>query len=152
MMAHEIIIPKEKAVFWMDHRGRWCNADGPFRHKKIIDHFNASIRKDDQGYYVEQVRDATHEKVYFRYAETPLFAVEIISLKPITLRLNTGRIIPLAPESLFIRKDQLYMRMESECIQFSERVLFKLADQMKREQGAFVFHYEGRDYLLRTID
>ena len=69
----QVVIPRQKAVFWMDAQGRWHNQHGTFQHKKIIDHFNASIRKDRDGYYVGQYRDGLYEKVYFTYQETARF-------------------------------------------------------------------------------
>ena len=69
---HEIVISKEDAVFWMDGNGRWCNADGRFRHKKIIDHFHSAIAKDEGGYFVRQERADLVEKVYFPVSYTHL--------------------------------------------------------------------------------
>ncbi|MCP4022082.1 MAG: MFS transporter permease, partial [Desulfobacteraceae bacterium] len=63
----QIIIPKEDAVFWMDKHGIWHNEHGPFEHPKIIKYFNASIQKDDQGYYVNQATGEFEEKVYFSF-------------------------------------------------------------------------------------
>ena len=45
----ELVVPKEKAVFWLDAHGRWHNKHGVFEHKKIIDYFHSSIRKDAVG-------------------------------------------------------------------------------------------------------
>ena len=66
----KIVISKDKAVFWLNQNGRWCNRHGEFEHKKIIDYFNASIRKDKGGYYVAQTTDDYQEKVYFHYEDT----------------------------------------------------------------------------------
>ncbi|MGA6924623.1 MAG: hypothetical protein WBY88_03015, partial [Desulfosarcina sp.] len=93
----EMVIPKEKALFWMDGQGRWHNRHGRFGHKRIIDYFNRSIRRDDNGYYVTQVRGEVREKVYFHYADTPIFIVHIIMDSPLRIALNTGETIPLDP-------------------------------------------------------
>ena len=70
----EIIIPKERAIFWLNANGRWHNAHGEFQHKKIIDYFHSSIQKDEKGYYLFQERGNLREKVYFQrrgyYADT----------------------------------------------------------------------------------
>ena len=70
----EFVVPKEKAVFWLDAYGRWHNEHGVFEHKKIISYFHSSIRKDAEGYYLFQKHnDHTIEKVYFKYEDTALF-------------------------------------------------------------------------------
>ena len=90
-----VVIPKEEAVFWMDGNGCWRNAHGRFRHKKVIDYFHASISRDDDGYFVSQVRDGIVEKVYFRYEATALFVFDVIPGEEVDLVLNTGRRIRL---------------------------------------------------------
>ena len=123
----EVVIPKENAVFWMDAHGRWHNRHGRFEHKRIIDHFNRSIRYDQGGYYVTQERDGIREKVYFVYTGTPLFVVQIIPKDPIELMLNTGKILVMDPGQLFTHADQLYQRKGQEYIKFSDRALVALA-------------------------
>jgi len=123
----EIVISKENAVFWMDERGRWHNRHGRFEHKRIIDHFNRSIRCDSGGYYVTQERNGFLEKVYFRYVDTPLFIFRILPGSPMQLELNTGEIVPLAPEQLFTHGDQLYQRHGTACLKFTDRTLIAIA-------------------------
>ena len=135
----QVVIAKEDAVFWMDRFGQWHNAGGRFRHKKIIDHFNASIRKDENGYFVEQIRETVHEKVYFRYEETPLFVVEVSDNDPIQLGLNTGEIIFLKPDQLFVHADSLYLKKDGECIKFSDRVLMQLSMYIDFDGEAYFF-------------
>jgi hypothetical protein len=137
----QVVIPKEEAVFWMDRFGQWYNASGRFRHKKIIDYFNASIRKDELGYFVEQIRESVYEKVYFRYENTPLFVVEASDDDPIELVLNTGEKLLLLPDQLFIREDNLYQQRQGECIRFSDRVLMQLSA---------LIDYDGEHYYFRT--
>ncbi|MEJ2041410.1 MAG: MFS transporter permease, partial [Desulfosarcinaceae bacterium] len=130
------VIPKEKAVFWMDAQGRWCNASGPFEHKKIIQYFNASIDKDEEGYFVSQDYNGMCEKVYFRYQVTPLFALDVIEAEPMRLVLNTGKAIPLVAENLYLQDDHLYLSLgDDECAKITERVLFRLAGHFKDENG-----------------
>jgi hypothetical protein len=123
----EVVIPKEKAVFWMDGRGRWQNRHGRFTHKRIIDHFNRSIRRDKDGYFVTQVRGDICEKVYFPYEDTPLFIVRVIPPPPLRLDLNTGESILLDPAALFVDSDQLYHKMGDVRIKFTERALLAVA-------------------------
>jgi hypothetical protein len=123
----EVVIPKENAVFWMDGQGRWQNRHGCFAHKRIIDHFNAAIRRDKDGYYVTQVRGEIREKVYFAYDVTPLFVFRVIAENPPRLVLNTGETIFLEPDQLFILSDQLYQQRGDERIKFGDRALLAMA-------------------------
>lgn len=143
-----VVIPKEDAVFWMDRFGKWHNDGGPFRHKRIIDYFNASIRLDDNGYYVEQIRETVREKVYFRYEDTPLFVTDVINGDPLELVINTGERITLAPESLFVSKDNLYLQRDGERIKFNDRVLLKLAIFIEYDEDQYYFSTGGKRYRL----
>jgi len=144
----EIVIPKEKAVFWMDRFGRWHNESGRFEHKRIVDYFNASIGKDQDGYFVVQNRESVREKVYFFYEDTPLFVVDVRRECSIELVLNIGRTIPLTPEDLFVSKDTLYMRIGDERIRFTDRSMIKLSSALDYEDGKYCFVYAGTRYLL----
>ena len=139
----EVVIPPERAVFWMDRFGRWCNEGGRFRHKKIIDYFNASIKRDEHGYFVEQVREQVREKVYFRYEDTPLFVIDISLKAPMELLLNTRERIPLVPQALFVRKDDLYMQRGADRIKFSDRALLKLAGSIEYEDERYTIRIDG---------
>ncbi|PIE62260.1 MAG: MFS transporter permease, partial [Desulfobacterales bacterium] len=81
----EVIIPKEKAVFWMNGDGVWHNEHGPFEHPKIIRHFHNSIHKDENGYYLCQEREDVREKVYFPYEDTAIFVFQVIPGNPLQL-------------------------------------------------------------------
>jgi hypothetical protein len=133
----EIVIPKEKAVFRMDARGRWHNAHGRFRKKSIIDHFNRSIQRDDAGYFVTQTNGDRIERVYFPYEDTALFVTDVLTGDAVRLILNTGEKLPLSPKALFIRDDNLYMERGDERIKFSERGLLKLADMLEGDDSAY---------------
>ena len=138
MDAHlpEVVIPKENAVFWMDGQGRWQNRHGRFAHKRIINHFNRSIRRDADGYYVTQVRGDVREKVYFPYEDTAIFIIQIIPGSPLRLTLNTGETIPLDPAALFVESDQLYHQRGDECIKFTDRALMAIAPYLEeRAEG-----------------
>ncbi len=148
MPLKEIVIPKEKATFWMDGRGRWHNRHGPFENQKIIDFFNTSIQWDLKGYHVTQQRDGLVEKVYFSYEDTALFVVDVISDDDVLLILNTGAQITLRPDKLFVHHDRLFMQLNSECIQFNERTLLKMADKICYEQGSYFFCETNRRYLV----
>ena len=139
----DIVIPKEKAVFWLDKNGRWHNAHGEFEHKKIIDYFHAAIRKDAQGYYLYQERDNIREKVYFYYEDTALFAIDFIIDPEPTLILNTHNRIALKPRNLFIQNDSLYMKNGSEIIKFTDRGLLKISDLLE---------CEGKKYFVKVKD
>lgn len=135
---HEVVIPKENAVFWMDGRGRWCNRHGCFEHKRIIDYFNRAIRRDQDGYYVTQLRGNIREKVYFAYEETPLFVVRVTAGESLHLVLNTGERLSLDPTQLHVGSDQLYQRRGDELIKFSERALMDLAPLLEETDGGLM--------------
>ena len=138
----DIVIPKDKAVFWLDKNGCWHNKHGKFEHKKIIDFFHASIRKDEGGYHLLQTRDNCREKVYFHHEDTALFVFDVQKDRDFTLELNTGRRLPLTPEDLFVKNDSLYLNIgDDEQAKFSERSLMKLSD---------VLEVKGDDYFIRV--
>lgn len=136
-----IIIPKEKAVFWMDGRGNWCNEGGQFQHKKIIDYFNRSIGKDENGFFVSQENGGVYEKVYFPYEETAYFVFDVIMEDPVTLVLNTTRRMRLDPEALFIRNDSLYLLHGNDLIKFTEHAMVKIAN---------IIEEDGEHLYIRT--
>jgi len=144
----EVVIPKENAVFWMDDQGRWHNRHGRFEHKRIIGHFNRSIRWDRDGYYVTQERSGIREKVYFAYSGTPLFAVRIIAGPAIQMELNTGATLSLDPEQLFIHDDQLYQRRGEECIRFTDRALMALAVHLVETPAGLSIRLNDRLFLI----
>ena len=144
----EIIIPKDRAIFWLDKNGRWHNAHGEFEHKKIIDYFHSSIKRDENGYYLFQKRGDVQEKVYFHYEDTALFAVDLIKDKDTTLVLNTRKQIRLMPRNLFIRSDNLYMRMREETIKFTERGLMKISDLLEYDNDQYFIKVKNRRYRI----
>ncbi|MFO7557514.1 MAG: MFS transporter permease [Desulfobacterales bacterium] len=134
-----IVVPKEKAVFWMDANGRWCNEFGKFEKKKIIDYFNRSINRDEDGYFVCQEKEGVIEKVYFRYADTALFVFDIRFGDSIELVLNTGKNIEVDPERLWIENDNLYTVDGNDRIKFSDRALMKISKILEeREEGLLI--------------
>lgn len=144
----EIVIPKDKAVFWLDKNGRWHNAHGEFEHKKIIDYFHSAIKKDERGYYLFQERENFREKVYFHYEDTALFAVDVINDPEVTLILNTRRRITLRPKSLFIKNDSLYMKLGAEIIKFTARGLLKISDRLVFEDEQYFIRVKKRKYKI----
>jgi hypothetical protein len=139
----EIVIPREKAVFRLDRRGRWCNAHGVFRNPKIIAYFNSAIRRDEGGYYVCQQREQVLEKVYFPYEDTALFVREAILGDEVTLVLNTQRRLKLDPSALFIENDHLYLRDGEDRIKFTERALLQLADILEFNENGYRIRLGG---------
>jgi hypothetical protein len=147
----EVVIPKENAVFWMDKQGRWHNRHGRFEHKRIIDYFNRSIHYDDNGYYITQIRDQVREKVYFPYADTPLFVFRIIKGDPLQLELNTGQILSLDPMHLFIKADQLYQCQGEQVIKFSERTLMDMAPYLEETSDGLAICMGGQHVVIPEI-
>ncbi|MCP4756709.1 MAG: MFS transporter permease [Proteobacteria bacterium] len=148
----EVVIPKERAVFWMDKNGRWYNEHGRFGLRKIVRRFNASIEKDEQGYYVTQINGQVREKVYFPYEDTVLFAIDIEKKAEIILRLNTGRRLKLAPADLSIENDSLYMHLGDERIKFSDRSLVKMSDLIEYNEGRYSLRIGNEAYPIRNLD
>ncbi len=137
------IIPKEDAVFWMDGEGRWSNAHGPFESPKISSYFHSCIHKDADGFFLQQEREGTLEKVYFRVADTALFVFRVTIDASVTLILNTGRVMPLEPAALCICNDRLYVRDGGERIKFTVSAAMKVAPYLEEEDGGVVFHFGG---------
>ncbi len=135
----EIVIPKEKAVFWMDGNGRWCNRHGPFTHKKIIDYFNRCLDRDENGFFVCQDKGEVIEKVYFRYEDTALFVFDIAGDSRPELVLNTGEKIVMRPEMLFVEGDVLYYCDAGVRIKFTDRAMMKIAAWLEEEDGGLYF-------------
>jgi len=144
----EIIIPREQAVFWLDKDGRWRNEAGRFALKKIVRHFHESIARDEGGYFVTQMNNGRLEKVYFPYEDTALFAIDLDIKEPPTIRLNTGKRLPLFPESIFHSSENLYTRHGEEWIKFSERSLLKLAPLIDMQTDPWQLHVGGKSYPI----
>jgi hypothetical protein len=124
------------------------NVHGEFEHKKIIDYFHSSIKRDENGYYLSQKRENVQEKVYFHYEDTALFAVDLIKDNDITLILNTRKQIKLKPRNLFIRGDDLYMQMRAETIKFTERGLMKISDLLEYDNDRYFIKINNRKYKI----
>jgi len=144
----EIVIPKDQAVFWLDKNGRWHNQHGEFQHKKIINYFHASIRRDKNGFFLFQQIENTNEKVYFHYEDTALFAVDLIKEKEITLLLNTKRRVQLKPKKLWIRDDSLYMHTSDGDIKFIERGLMKISELLESKNEQYFIKVKDRRYRI----
>ena len=144
----QIVIPKEKAVFWLDKNGHWHNENGKFQHKRIIDYFHSCIKRDRHGYYLVQANDNYQEKVYFYYEDQALFVIDMIQDNDITLVLNTKRRVTLKPKKLFIKGDSLYMHMEDEIIKFSEHGLMKIANLLEDENDQLYIRFKNRRFSI----
>ena len=144
----EHVIPKEKAVFWLDERGFWRTAKGKFENRNIINHFHSCIRKDAEGYYLQQEHPEYREKVYFRFEDTALFVVHVLIDDNIVLVLNTGKKVNLKPKRLFIEDENLYMMLGHERIKFTEEALLRITDYMEDETGQFFIRVKGKKYKI----
>lgn len=142
----EFIITREKVEFWLDENGTWQNRHGPFRHKRIIDHFHQSIRRDESGYYLLQAHgDRVREKVYFPYRDTALFVFEVIDRDgELRAVLNTRATIVLDPESLFVEKDRLYMHNDGHRIRFTSNALLTISECLRLEDEKYQIVINGR--------
>ena len=144
-----ITILKEDAVFWLDAAGRWNNEHGPFGHPKVSAYFHACIKRDENGYYIGQQRDAVYEKVYFRYEDTALFVFGMkIGDKVITLKLNTGVRIELKPTDLFIKDDDLYTQTAEGPAKFSQKSLMTVTKLMEEENGVLFINAGGKRFKI----
>ncbi len=149
----QIIIPREDSVFWMDKNGTWHNEHGRFEHPKIIHHFNRSIQKDDQGYFLGQTMDGdgVEEKVYFPCEDTAVFVVDLIvkdSGDTIDLVLNIGEKRCLKPGHLFIRDDSLFAQTRDHLIKFNQQSLVKLSSLMDETDQGLTLTLGSQVYIL----
>ena len=151
MSKNEVVIPKDRAVFWLDANGHWHNAAGKFQHPKIVSFFHASIRRDRDGYYLFQTRGEVTEKVYFHYEDTALFVFDAVHNGETILVLNTGERIALDPESLFVRNDQLYLSRGEERVKFTDRVLMKLSGMLDFKEGRYSIVAGNRVHEIPTM-
>ena len=143
-----IIVPKEQAVFWMDKHGMWHNEHGRFEHPKMINYFNAAIRKDENGYHVYQLTDEFEEKVYFRHEDTALFVVDLTVGREVELLLNNKTRLPLCPGELYSLNDALYVRTREHRIKFSDRALVKLSKFMEEKEDRLFLTLDGKSYPI----
>jgi hypothetical protein len=146
-----VIIPKEKAVFWLDKNGQWHNEHGKFEHKRIISFFHASIRRDKQGYFLYQENEQRREKVYFPYEECALFAVDVIHEGAVFVVLNTGKKLKLMPRKLVMRNDDLYMQTKLDTIKFLERGLTKISELISVDNDRYFITVNQRRYAIRCL-
>lgn len=146
----EIVVSKEDAVFRLDGYGRWYNKHGAFEHKKIIEYFHSSIRKDEAGYHLfQRLDDHTIEKVYFAYEDTALFVFNLevnYDSDEIRLILNTKEKIPLNPETLFIQNENLYTAYADHRVKFIDRAILKLGNRLKFDQDGYHLVLSGKTY------
>ena len=145
----EIIISKEDAVFWMDKNGGWHNEHGKFEHPRIIKYFNASIKKDENGYYVLQETAECIEKVYFHYEDTALFVFDIKVNEDIVLILNTNDTMPFDPKQLFSRDDNLYLQTPEHRVKFKDSALLKISKFMEEKDGQLFFTIKNKTYPVQ---
>jgi len=150
-----IVIPREEAVFRLDRQGYWRNAGGRFKKKKIIDHFHRAIDRDENGYFLLQDKGGVWEKVYFPYEDTALFVFDVQAhnagdqTETIRLTLNTGRQMDLAPDQLYIHRDNLYMMLGDERVKLAERAMIKIAKRLKEDdQGWLCLAVGNRTYPI----
>ncbi len=149
----QICVPREDAVFWMDQNGIWHNEHGKFEHPKVIRYFNASIRKDDHGYYVYQSTDEFDEKVYFPYVETAVFAVDVRIGETVELVLNIHQTISIHGGDLLIRSDNLYLKTPEHLIKFTPKAMLKLARFItEQDDGHMVLTVNGQTCDILTAD
>jgi hypothetical protein len=147
----QIVISKDQAVFWLDGNGRWHNKFGPFQHKKIIDFFHSSIRKDKGGYYLTQTVKNIEEKVYFHCEDGALFVHDIINDSDLILVLNTGKKIKLRPDKLWIKHDSLYMQDGDEQVKFTEQSLMKIFDLIETDERQYFIRIKKKKYGIREL-
>ena len=147
----EIVVSKEDAVFWLDKRGFWHSKEGKFQHRKIINYFHSSIRKDKDGYHIAQTYRDYKEKVYFPYEDTALFVFEVVKAEDIILVLNNKKRIKLKPKKLRIKDDSLYMNVGEDLIKFSEHALVRIADLIEYENDQYFMRVRDRRYKIHQV-
>ena len=146
----DIVIPKEKAVFWLDANGCWRNSSGRFRHKKISDHFHAAIRKDADGFFLYQEREDGTEKVYFPFVDAALFVFDVALNDHVFLTLNTGEKFLLDPRKLYVQNDNLYVTRGEDRVKFTERSLLMISSLIDVDNDAYFIRLNGRKYRIES--
>jgi len=146
------IIPKEKAVFRLDKNGSWRADDGKFTNQKIIKYFHSRIKKDKDGFFLEQEHRHFIEKVYFPYEDTALFVNHIVEKDGLTLCTNTGQRIPLDPQKLFVKNDELYFQNGEDLIKFNENALLSLAGYMEEADNQFLIVIDGKRHVIPGLE
>ncbi len=142
------IIPRENSVFRLDRHGNWRVDDEKFRHPRIINHFHSLIKKDQGGFFLEQEHRHYIEKVYFPFEDTALFVTRVIEDEGLTLCLNTGAQMRLAPENLFVRGDDLYLKSDDDIVKFNENALVALAGYLEDVNGQYAIRIDGKTYVI----
>jgi hypothetical protein len=148
----EIVVQKEDAVFRMDENGVWHNRHGRITHPRIIEYFDAAIKKDAGGFFLYQAYDNIREKVYFPYEGTALFAVDVIMDPGTTLILNTKEKVALAPGALFAEKGRLCMRLDDGYVKFSEKVQRVLSVFIREDGERLIFMTESGSFEIIETD
>jgi hypothetical protein len=74
--------------------------------------------------------------------------VDLIKDNDITLILNTQKQVELKPRNLFIRGDNLYMRIGEETIKFAERGLMKISDLLEYDNDQYFIRVKNRRYKI----
>ena len=146
------IIPREKAVFRLDKNGDWRTDDEKFRNQKIINYFHSLIKKDQDGFFLEQEHEHFIEKVYFPYEDTALFVNRIFERDGLILYTNTGKQIKLDPDKLLIKNDDLFYQSGRDLIKFNQNALLALAGYMDDEDEQFVINIDGKRHLIPRIE
>lgn len=85
--------------------------------------------------------------MYFPYEDTALFVFDIINGS--TLVLNTTEKLPLEPDQLFTREDNLYIRTPLHCIKFAERALMKLSHFLVEKEDRLFLVLDGTAHEIR---
>ena len=146
------VIPRENAVFRLNENGDWFSMGEKFTNQKIINYFHSAIKRDEDGYFLEQEHEHYIEKVYFPYEETALFVFRIIKGDETILCLNTGKKIKLEPETLVIKNDSLYVRSGMELIKFRQNALIAMAAFLDDEDGQYVITVDGKRHRIPLME
>lgn len=146
------IIPREKAVFRLDKNGNWRTCDDRFENRRIINYFHSLIKKDQDGFFLKQEHPHYIEKVYFPYEDTALFVTRIFEKDGLTLCLNTGLQIPLEPENLLLKNDNLYFRSGEDLIKFNQNALITLSGYMEDVDDHLVIEISGQKHVIARAE
>ena len=146
------IIPREKAVFSMDKNGNWRANDEKFTNQRIVKYFHTRIKKDTDGFFLEQEHRHYIEKVYFPYEDTALFVNRIIERDGLILCINTEEQIPLDPQKLFVKNDDLYFQNGEDLIKFKENALLSLSGYMDEVDDQLVIDIDGKRHIVPGME
>ena len=68
---------------------------------------------------------------------------------PVRMELNSGEIVEVKPDLLFIHDDQLFHRYGEEIVKFSESALMQISRYIDSDADGYLLRWMGSTYRLK---